>query len=105
MSLQTPIQNHHRYCHQPDPDRIYSVGDVRVCPHGKIQVGYEVPGTIPPYFRDLNPVFNPILWRRAKRLIAEGLPEHTRYRDLVPSVMTAFAKPGNRKEQEQDEHH
>lgn len=94
-NLQTWRQKHRRYCHQPDHEYIYNVGDVRICDHGKVQVGIEVLGSGSPYFRDLSPIANPILWQRAKRLIAKGLPTPTRYRDIVPPDMSleAFNKP------------
>lgn len=50
----------------------HRLGDVRLCPHGRIQVFSEIgvesslqgPGTH--YWRDLSPFWNPIDYRRAK---------------------------------------
>lgn len=52
------------------------VGDVRVCKHGKVQLRTETysrrmqgPGT--DWWRDLHPVFTPILWRRARAALLQ----------------------------------
>lgn len=89
MSILTPSQEHWRHCQAADWDLIYHVGDIRICPHGRIQVGYEVMGCTAPYFRDLSRVYNPILWRRAKRLITQGLPERLRWSDLEPPDLSS----------------
>jgi hypothetical protein len=50
-------------------------GDVRLCPHGKVQIRTEVgpnsrvagPGT--DWWRDLSPFWNPVLYRRARKAL------------------------------------
>jgi len=50
-------------------------GDVRRCEHGRVQLAYDVPGSIPAYWRDLSPVWNPILRRRAVKALACPTPQ------------------------------
>lgn len=72
-SILTPAQEHARYCGSPAHDVADwgRPGDVRRCPmHGRAQVGYEVPGVVPPYWRDLSPLWTPLAWRRARRALA-----------------------------------
>lgn len=74
MTSHPNIADPHRWCRLPathlsDWGR---AGDVRRCPHGRTQLGYEVPGTIPCYWRDLHPVLTPLLYRRARRALAAG---------------------------------
>jgi len=49
-------------------------GDVRRCEHGRVQLAYDVPGSIPAYWRDLSPVGNPILYRRAANALTRTTP-------------------------------
>lgn len=68
----TTRQEHARYCYQPSFGSATDwgrPGDVRRCEHGYVQIGFEVQGTIPCYWRDLSPVFTPILWRRARKAL------------------------------------
>lgn len=74
VNIQTAVQDHRRHCDQPgweyrDGNAFPGwarPGDVRRCDHGRIQIAYEVIGCTSASFRDLSPVFNPILWRRAR---------------------------------------
>lgn len=70
-SIQTPIQHHMRFCRGPrlNVEEWGEPGDVRRCIHGRIMLAYEVMGTIPPYWRTLSPIFNPIAYRRARRAL------------------------------------
>lgn len=71
-NIMTKRQEHHEYCHYPahELNEWGRVGDVRRCEHGVIQIGYEVRGTIPPYWRDLHWFWNPVRYRRAKRALS-----------------------------------
>jgi len=65
------LRNPHDRCKQPGLEvRDWGFpGDVRRCPHGVLQLGFDVPGTVPCYWRDLHPVLTPILRRRAVRAL------------------------------------
>ena len=72
MANHPNIADPHRWCllpgtHLGDWGR---PGDVRRCPHGRIQYGIEARGTVPCYWRDLHPVLTPWLYRRARRALA-----------------------------------
>lgn len=81
VSIATARDEHRRYCGQPEGGWLGDMkpsgdhrnwgwpGDVRRCVHGKVMIGYEVMGTVPAYWRDLSPVWNPILYRRARNAL------------------------------------
>ena len=84
-SILTKRQEHDRYCHQPEGGWLGDMkpsegenprwgwpGDVRVCVHGVIMLGVEVPGSVPAYWRDLSPIWTPVLYRRAKHALRES---------------------------------
>jgi hypothetical protein len=75
-NIRTSRGNHRRYCTQPrlKIEEWGQPGDVRRCEHGRIMLGFEVPGTIPPYWRDLSPIWTPILYRRALNALTRVLP-------------------------------
>lgn len=70
-NIMTAGEDHRRYCTGPrfEVAEWGRPGDVRRCEHGKIMLGYEVLGVVPPYWRDLSPIFNPILHRRARKAL------------------------------------
>lgn len=68
MNILTPRQIHDRYCRLSTNNWWKSrTGDVRRCEHGRLQMAYDVLGLAAPHWRDLSPVFTPILWWRARR--------------------------------------
>lgn len=74
-NILTESQEHHAWCHEP-AERVEDwghVGDVRRCVHRKVQLAYDgssrYVAVIPPYWRDLSPIFNPVLYRRARRVL------------------------------------
>ena len=78
-NIRTSRGDHRRYCTRPrfEVHEWGRPGDVRRCEHGRVMLGYEVPGTVPPYWMDLSPIFTPIRYRRAIRaLLAEERREH-----------------------------
>lgn len=71
------VADEHRRCRYPGHGPVSTwarAGDVRRCPHGRIQLAYEVPGSVPAYWRDLSPVWDLFTYRRARRAltVAEG---------------------------------
>lgn len=69
----------HTWCISLRHDETFSSrqGDVRVCKHGKVQVRTEtysrrIAGPSTDWWRDLHPVFTPILWRRAKAALGQA---------------------------------
>lgn len=70
-NMETTKQIHDRYCMYPRSDVALwgRYGDIRRCGHGKIMLGYEVLGTIPPYWRTLHPFWTPILFWRARKVL------------------------------------
>lgn len=67
-NIATAREDHRRYCGFPGQDW-NRPGDVRRCRHGRLQVGYEVLGCTSAYWRNLSPIWNPILYRRAVRVL------------------------------------
>lgn len=59
----------------PDGDS-WSPGEVRRCPHGKLQEAIDVPGWGPCCWRDLSPIWTPVRWRRAQHAARTGGPRH-----------------------------
>lgn len=49
-------------------------GQVRRCTHGRIQLAFAVPGSIPAYWRDLSPIWTPVLYRRASKALTRVTP-------------------------------
>ena len=55
--------------------RVYRPGDVRHCPHGRIQELTQVPitartqGPGTDYWRDLSPIWDPVRYRRARKAL------------------------------------
>lgn len=75
-----PAVTPHSKCWQQDWQwQHHRLGDVRRCPHGKVQVLTEIgpaarvagPGTH--WWRTLSPVFTPFLFRRARAAL--GIPD------------------------------
>ncbi|MEV4991225.1 hypothetical protein [Pseudarthrobacter sp. LMD1-1-1.1] len=58
--------------------RVHRTGDVRYCPHGRIQVLTQVPitartqGPGTDYWRTLSPIWDPIKYRRARKALGRG---------------------------------
>jgi hypothetical protein len=66
---------HRRWCNysgRGDTSTWALPGEVRRCPHGLIQLAYEVPGSAAAYWRDLSPILTPVKDRRARRALAHG---------------------------------
>lgn len=85
-SIRTAQEEHDRYCNQPEggwlgdmkpekdasyPTNWGSEGDVRICVHGKVMLGVEVPGMTPCYWRTLSRIWTPFLYRRAMKVLKE----------------------------------
>lgn len=76
-NITTSRGDHRRWCDYSghgDAKTWAFPGDVRRCPHGRIQLAYDVPGSVPAYWRDLSPVFTPLLYRRARRALTTVTP-------------------------------
>jgi len=76
MNILTEREEHKRYCTQPLTyyNRCMAGagglhGDVRRCEHGKLMLGYTVPGLVPAMWRTLHPIWTPILFQRARRAL------------------------------------
>lgn len=76
-NIMTPRQEHARYCWQPDGGWLGDMkdvyaweGDVRQCVHGRIMIGYNVPGSGSVRWRDLSRVLHPLLYSRALKVLA-----------------------------------
>jgi hypothetical protein len=74
-NIMSASQEHDRYCTQPNMGERFDLwgrpGDVKRCRHGKVMLGYEVPGLIPAKWMTLSPIWTPIRYRRAVRALQE----------------------------------
>lgn len=63
-----------RYSRSGTTEMSGSRGDVRRCDHGKVQIAFEVPGLVPPLWRDISRWLDLFRYRRAARALEGASP-------------------------------